>query len=71
MKFVKVKFEFEVPVMLKDNEDDVDAYYAARDKFPQYNVNDANIKIVPSNEQEYHDLALKTEYATGMNTYGE
>lgn len=63
MKFVKVEFKFEIPVMLRDDEDDVDAYYTARDKFPIYNVNDAQIKVLPSSDKEYKDLVKEAPTA--------
>lgn len=63
MKFVKVEFKFEIPVMLRDDEGDVDAYYTARDKFPIYNVNDAEIKVLPSSDKEYKELVKEAPTA--------
>lgn len=63
MKFVKVEFKFEIPVMLRDDEDDVDAYYTARDKFSIYNVNDAQIKVLPSSDKEYKELVKEAPTA--------
>lgn len=59
MKYCNVKFTFDIPVMIKDDEEDVDAYYAAREKFADYNVNEASVKIEPIDEAKYnHDQEL-------------
>lgn len=53
MKFYNVKFTFEIPVAVKDDETDVDAYYEARSKFGEYNINEAAVKIEPSDQTKY------------------
>ncbi len=53
MKYYNVKFTFDIPVMVNDDEEDVDAYYEARDKFADFSINEASVKIEPIDSSKY------------------
>ena len=53
MKYYNVKFTFEIPVAVRDDEEDVDAYYAVRDKFGEFTLNEASIKIEPIDQAKF------------------
>ena len=58
MKYYNVKLTFDIPVIVKDDEEDVDAYYEARDKFADFSINEASVKIEPIDQAKYErDLA--------------
>ncbi len=59
MKYYKVVFSFEIPVAVKDGDDNeakIDAYYAARGEFPNFSVNESTVTIDAINEQEYREM---------------
>lgn len=61
MKYYNVTFTFNIPVAVKDGDDaEVDAYYAARAKFFDYNVNESQIKCNEVSESQYR-VAADTE----------
>lgn len=56
MKYYSVKFTFDIPVAVPDEEGtDIDAYYAARQLFPNYNINEASVKIDAISESVYNN----------------
>lgn len=58
MKYYNVTFTFNIPVAVKDGDDaEVDAYYAARAKFSEYNVNESQIKCNEVSESQYRAAA--------------
>lgn len=58
MKYYNVTFTFNIPVAIKEGDDaEVDAYYAARTKFPEYNINESKIKCQEISESQYRAAA--------------
>ena len=59
MKYYKVVFSFEIPVAVKDGDDNeakIDAYYEARSEFPNFSVNESTVTIDAIGEQEYREM---------------
>lgn len=59
MKFYKVTIEYTIPVSVNNSEngqEDVDAYYEARDLYHKLELSDAKIKVNPISETEYGEL---------------
>lgn len=49
------KFTFVIPVEVEsDFEDMVDAYYAAKEQFPNFTLNEAEIKIESVSDEEWN-----------------
>lgn len=49
------KFTFVIPVEVEsDFEDKVDAYYAAKEQFSNFTLNEAEIKIEPVSDEEWN-----------------
>lgn len=49
------KFTFVIPVEVEsDFEDKVDAYYAAKEQFLNFTLNEAEIKIEPVSDEEWN-----------------
>lgn len=58
MKYYNVTFTFNIPVAVKEGDDaEVDAYYAARTKFHDYNINESQIKCTEVTESQYRAAA--------------
>ncbi len=53
MKYYNVTFTFEIPVAVKDDEGDVDAYYEARDRFAEFQLNEAKVKMTEITESQF------------------
>lgn len=54
MKYYSVKFVFNIPVAVNDDADEIDAYYEARDRFSEYNANEADVSIDTITEAKYN-----------------
>ena len=56
MKYYNVQFTFEIPVAVKDDDNDIDVYYAARNEFPKYRLNEAKVQLSMLKEDKYKEL---------------
>ena len=56
MKYYNVQFTFNIPVAVKDDDDDIDVYYAARNEFPNYRLNEAKVQLNPLKEDKYKEM---------------
>ena len=54
MKYYNVKFTFDIPIAVTDEDGEVDAYYAARDRFGEFSINEATIAIKEIDEKKYN-----------------
>jgi hypothetical protein len=56
-KYKVVTYKFEIPVSVLEGKSEesekVEAYYAARDRFYNYSINEAEISIVDVDKEEY------------------
>jgi predicted alpha/beta hydrolase len=69
MKYYNVIFEFKIPVAIKDSGDDVDAYYAAHDKFHEYTLTEASVKINPIDQSKYDaEVAIESKLHGGQKS---
>lgn len=56
MKYYNVQFTFNIPVAVKDDDDEIDAYYAARDEFSDFRVNEAKVQMTTIGESKYKEM---------------
>lgn len=70
MKYYNVKFTFDIPVAVRDDETDIDAYYAARKAFGDYSINEATPKIELIDEAKYDkDVAVVNKLHADMEKH--
>jgi len=55
MKYYNVCVTINIPVSVKNDGDEVDAYYEARDQWHEFSLNEADIKVTSLSESAYKE----------------